>query len=425
MKIEYPCLGRNCLMLLPLALSLYAASAMGQSAWTLESSIERVLGVAPEGQEAEANIRGQEGALKQAGAWPNPEFEFRGDNEIEKDEGSSGASFTQFRFSQPLPVSGRLKHQKAVARAELSGAKSELQYQLLLLENQAAERFHVLQFRIAALDLAEQRLKLADELQSAGRRREAAGELAKLERLRLDIIRETAKQIIDQAEGEYNEALSQFRAYLELPLAPVPELAPLEPFEPVPSLEELQADLAAHPVLLAASDRTNAARSNVKLVRSERFPDPKLNLFQERGFLNDQRKDVTGIGLTISLPFWDRKRGGLVHARAQVDRAQFNQMALERDLRSQLQQTHLHLGHLVEQGEHFRTHVFGPARTIFDLTRKAYTAGEVEILSLIDANHTYFNAYERYLELLQEAWLEAAELRFAAGTRLVPTVQDN
>ena len=379
MKIEYPCLGGNCLMLLPLALSLYAASAMGQSAWTLESSIERVLGVAPEGQEAEANIRGQEGALKQAGAWPNPEFEFRGDNEIEKDEGSSGASFTQFRFSQPLPVSGRLKHQKAVARAELSGAKSELQYQLLLLENQAAERFHVLQFRIAALDLAERRLKRADELQLAGRRREAAGELAKLERLRLDIIRETAKQIIDQAEGEYNEALSQFRAYLELPLAPVPELAPLEPFEPVPSLEELQADLAAHPVLLAASDRTNAARSNVKLVRSERFPDPKLNLFQERGFLNDQRKDVTGIGLTISLPFWDRKRGGLVHARAQVDRAQFNQMALERDLRSQLQQTHLHLGHLVEPGEHFRTHVFGPARTIFAPPPKAYTAAEVAI----------------------------------------------
>ena len=425
MKIDYACLGPNRQILLSLAFLLYAASAMGQSVWTLETSIKRVLEVAPEGQEAEANIRGQQGALKQAGAWPNPEFELRGDNEIEKDEGSGGSSFTQFRFSQPLPMSGRLKHQKAVARAELSGAQSELQYQLLLLETGAAERFHVLQFAIAALDLAEQRLKLADELQSAGRRREAAGELAKLERLRLDIIRETAKQIIDQAEGEYNEALSQFRAYLGLPSAQVPELAALEAFGPVPSLEDLQAGLPAHPVLSAASDRTNAARSEVKLVRSERFPDPELNLFRERGFLNDRRQDVTGIGITISLPIWDRKRGRLIQARARVDQTQFDLLALERDLASQLQQSHLHLGHLVEQGEHYRTHLFEPARIVFDLTRKAYMAGEVEILSLIDANDTYFNAYERYLELLQEAWLEAAELRFAAGQPLVPTVQDN
>ena len=425
MNIEYPCSGRNRHLLVSLALLWYAASAMGQDVWTLETSIERVLEVAPESLAAEATIRGQQGALKQAGAWPNPEIELRGDNEIEQDEGSSGASFTQFRFSQPLPVSGRLKHQKAVARAELSGAKSERQYQLLLLETQAAERFHVLQFRIAALDLAERRLRLADELQSAGRRREEAGELAKLERLRLDIIRETAKQIIDQAEGEYNEALSQFRAYLGLAVTPVPKLAPLVPSGPVPSLESVQSGLAAHPALMAMRDRVNAARSQVKLVRSERIPDPELNLFRERGFLNDRRQDVTGIGISIGLPIWDRKRGHLIQARARVDQTQFELQALERDLASQLQQSHLHLGHLVKQGEHYRTHVFEPALIVFDLTRKAYTAGEVEILSLIDANDTYFNAYERYLELLQEAWLEAAELRFAAGQPLVPTVQDN
>jgi hypothetical protein len=40
---------------------------------------------------------------------------------------------------------------------------------------------------------------------------------------------------------------------------------------------------------------------------------------------------------------------------------------------------------------------------------------------LIDANNTYFDAFGRYLELLQEAWLEAAELRLAAGQSLIPT----
>ena len=58
------------------------------------------------------------------------------------------------------------------------------------------------------------------------------------------------------------------------------------------------------------------------------------------------------------------------------------------------------------------------------MTRKAYAAGEVEILALIDANNTYFDANERYLELLQEAWMEAAELRLAAGRSLLTTTQD-
>ena len=48
----------------------------------------------------------------------------------------------------------------------------------------------------------------------------------------------------------------------------------------------------------------------------------------------------------------------------------------------------------------------------------------MEILSVIDANNTYFDAHERYLELLQKAWLEAADLRLAAGRALVLTEQD-
>jgi len=68
--------------------------------------------------------------------------------------------------------------------------------------------------------------------------------------------------------------------------------------------------------------------------------------------------------------------------------------------------------------------VITPSSSNPDLTRKGYAGGELEILALIDANNTYFDARERYLELLQEAWLEAAEVRLAAGRALVSTEQD-
>ena len=395
-----------------------------QDLWTLEDSIRRVIEIAPETRGAQAAVNARQGALEQAGAWPNPQIELRADNKIGKDEGTGGNDFTQFSIGQALPLSGRLGDQRAVAGATLEAARAERRYQQVRLEGQVAQHYHTLQLATGRLRLAEQRLQFADELQSIGRRREQAGELSELERLRLDLIREAAQQEVDNAEGTYSEALSQFRVYLGLSVETTPQLAPLQPFGPLPTLDRLQTGLADHPALLAARYRLEAARSGVNLARAERIPDPTLRLFREKDYLNDRRQDVTGIGIGVSVPLWDRNSGRIDEAQAQVIEVQSELQALERDLNSRLEQSYLHLNHLVEQGEHYRTRVFQPAERVFDLTRKAYASGEVEILSLIDANTTYFDAHERYLELLQEAWVEAADLRLTAGLALLPTEQD-
>ncbi|MFA5627770.1 MAG: TolC family protein [Thiohalomonadaceae bacterium] len=398
--------------------------AQPQDSWTLEQSIRRAVEIAPEIRGSQAAVSARQGALQQAGAWPNPQIELRADDKIGKDDGTGGTGFTQLAFSQPLPLSGRLGHQQAVAGAELDAAHADLLYRQIQLETQVAQRFHGLQLAEERLHLAEQRLQLADDLQDIGHRRSQAGELSKLESLRLDLIRESAQQIFDKAEGSYNEALSRFRAYLGLSAEVVSKLAPLKAFEPMPDLQQLQDGLSRHSALLAARHRLEAAQSGVDLARAGRLPDPSLRLFRERDFLNGRHQDVTGIGVGITVPLWDRNSGRIDESRALVIQSQSELQALERDLNSRLQQSYLHLNHLVQQGKHYRTRVFEPAQKVFDLTRKAYASGEVEILSLIDANNTYFDTRERYLELLQEAWLEAAELRLAAGLTLVTTKLD-
>ncbi|AXS82186.1 TolC family protein [Marinobacter sp. Arc7-DN-1] len=401
-------------------------SAMGQSQgiWTLEDSIRRVVEIAPEIRGAQAAVGARQGALQQAGVWPNPQIELRADDSIGKDAGTGGTDFTQFAISQPLPLSGRLGHQQAVAGAALDAARAEQSYQQIRLETQVAQRYHSLQLALGRLRLAQQRLQLADDLQNTGRRRAQAGELSELERLRMDLIREAAQQALNSAEGAYNEALSRFRVYLGLSGETTPQLTSLKPFGLVPALEQLQAGLANHPALLAAKHRVEAARSGVDLARAERLPDLSLSVFREQDLLNGRRQDVTGIGLGITIPLWDRNSGRIGEARAQVIEGQSELQVLERDLDSRLRQSYLNLNQLVKQGEHYRTRVFQPAQKVFELTRKAYASGEVEILSVIDANNTYFDAHERYLELLQEAWLEAADLRLAAGRALVATEQD-
>lgn len=400
-------------------MSIMAQSPEG--GWTLEDTILRVIEIAPEIQGSQAEVDSRRGALQQAGAWPNPEIELSADDKIGIDTGTGGNDLTQFAFSQSLPISGRLGHQQSVAKAELDEAGADVLYQHILLESQVAQRFHALQLEEARLSMAGQYLQLADEMQDAGRRREQAGELSELERMRIDILRESVQQILDERKGEYEEALSRFRAYLGLSSEVTPQLTPLEPFGPVPALEELRSRLSEHPSLIAARYRLDAARSGVQLVRAERIPEPTLRLFREKDFLNGRRQDITGIGIAISVPLWDRKTGRLSEVRGRVVQAQSELQILERDIASNLQRSYLHLTHLVLQAEQYKTRILDPAQHVFDLTRRAYASGEVELLSLIDANDTYFNAHERYLELLQQSWLEAAELRLAAGTTLVTT----
>ncbi len=421
------CQKNNQVMMFVLVLfSVAPVPVLAQTLWTLEDSIQRAVEIAPETRGAEALIRAREGALKQSGAWPNPEIELRADDSMSKDEGGGGTDFTQFAFSQPLPIGGRLGYQRSVAEAQLEAARSQRQYQQVSLETQVAQRYHNLQLAEERLRLAERRLQLADALQDAGRQREQAGELSRLERLRLDLIRESAQQILDKSEGKANEALSRFRAYLGFSPGVAKaslQLTPLKPFDAIPALAQLQESLSQHPAMLAVRQRLAAAQAEVKLVRAERMPDPTLSLFRERDSLNGRRQDVNGIGIGFTLPLWNRSNGRISAARAQVVQIQSELQALERDLGSRLQQSYLHLGHLVQQGKHYRNRVFEPAQQVFDLTRKAYANGEVEILSLIDANNTYFDARERYLELLQEAWQESAELRLAAGHRFVDDKQ--
>tara|TARA_R110000823_G_scaffold17727_3_gene55581 strand:- start:875 stop:2161 length:1287 start_codon:yes stop_codon:yes gene_type:complete len=412
------------ILLLPITTLAQQEETTLPDLWTLGNSIQRVLDIAPEIKTAEAKVNARQGALQQAGAWPNPTISVQSDDKLGIEDGSGGNDITQYAFSQPLPLSGRLSHQKAIASEALQGAKANRRYQRLVLEQQTAMRFRQLQLTTANLELAEQRLKLADELKAATLRREQAGELSKLERLRLGLVREEAQQILDKAEGEYNEALSQYRAYLGLPSTVNLTLTPLSPLESVPPLATFEMNLADQPLFVAAQHRIGAAQSNVKLSQASRWPDPVLSVFQEEDFLGGRRQKFIGIGLSITVPLWDRKSGQRSQSLAEVSEAQSDLNSLRRDITSRVRQSYIHLKHLVQQAAHYRARVFEPAREVLELTNKAYLSGEVEILSLIDANSTYFNAHTRYLGLLQLAWIEMAELQLTAGRSSLNTEQE-
>lgn len=383
--------------------------------WNLARSVERAQEIAPELRAAAAQVDEQQGLLEQTRAWPNPDIELRMDDRLGQEDGSGGIAFTQFSFSQPLPVSPRHRYKIAAADARRQAALVQQRARALTHEAEIARAFHDLQWASAKLQLAQQRLALADTLHATAVRREQAGDLARVERLRWDIMREQAHQGVDREEGKYEEAAQRFRIHLGLPPDTPLRTTPLIPLGNMPDVQILRAALEQHPLLIADTHRRAAAQEEVHAARAERVPDPVLRLFRERDYLADRRQDVTGIGVAFTLPLGKRQRAAVLTARAEQIVTESTAQVQRRELTMTLEQSQAHLAHLLLQAEHFRSRVLAQAQTLLTLTRQAYAAGEVELLALIDANDTYFDAQARHLELLYESWLEVAQLRYAAG----------
>lgn len=416
-KILVPLLVSIVLVISPMIL------AEPMSRWTLNTSIQRAVEVAPEMKTADAEIGKQKGKLEQADAWPNPSISVQVDNKLGLEDATGGYSLTQFAISQPLPF-GRLTHQHKQAEADVAAAKSHRRYQQLLLEYTIAQRFHTLQLSEAKLKLAQKRLQQASRYQNTGRTRSATDQLIRyltpLETMRLDIVLQAAQQTMEVAEGEFNEAAASFKALLILPLDSTLQLAPLQAVT-VPA--EIQASkntlLQEHPILEADKHAIVSAKAGVTVAKSQRFNDPTLTLFQEQDYLAGRKQNATGIMLSVQVPLWNQNNGRVNQAKATVYQAQAELDFKRRELSTNLHKSYLHLGHLIKQAEHYRTKLLQPAKQVFNLTRKGFDAGELNILTLIDANNTYFNAQERYLELLQQGWLELAEVRKTSGFSLI------
>ncbi|MBN4080297.1 TolC family protein [Beggiatoa alba] len=386
--------------------------------WTLDASIQRALKVSPEMKTADAKIGKQQGKLEQSSAWPNPSISIQVDDTLGLEDMAGGYAVTQLSISQPLAI-GRLALQRQQAETGLASVQAQRRHQQLLLEYRVAQRFHILQLAQAKLQLAKKRLLQARRYQKSGHKRRSSDPLIRyltpLETMRLDIVLQAAKQTQEVAEGEFSEAAASFKALLGIPIDDPLRIVPLTPTPTAQGYPILENSLQNHPALEADKKTIASSRMGISVAQSQRVADPILTLFRGEGFYASRRQESMGIMLSVQVPLWDRNNGRITQARYAVYQAQAELDLKQRELQTNLHKSYQHLGHLIKQAEHYRSKLLKPVQRMFALTRKGFAAGELNILSLIDANNTYFDAQQRYLELLQEGWLELAEVRKSAG----------
>jgi cobalt-zinc-cadmium efflux system outer membrane protein len=94
---------------------------------------------------------------------------------------------------------------------------------------------------------------------------------------------------------------------------------------------------------------------------------------------------------------------------------------MKRELKINLNRSYMHLNHVIEQAVEYKKKVLKPAGKMLELTDKGFTSGELNILSVVDANKTYFEAQLTYIDLLYQARVELSEVKLYAGQLITDT----
>ena len=401
---------------------LLIAAPATSDMWTLQRSIRRALSIAPEVKIARAAIRSQQGNVDKAGEWPNPTVSIRVENNIRQISAQSGYTIDQLTVAQALPLR-RLPYQRHVAREGMLAVQAGAIQVRRDIEASVARHFLALQISHEKLRLARQQRrftqKLIHLLQHSKEPNGIVRYVSPLGYSRLRLLNETVEQHADAAANNYQESLYMFRNYLLLPPEQPIGLPPMQPIV-LPPRHLLQQLAGQAPKLRSLKHQVKAARAGVKLQRVLRFKDPVLTYNREKNVNNyNQVFSFNGVMLTFSLPLWDQNHGNIVKAQAAVVSAESRVELAQRRLNIRLRRDHMQLEHLLAQANHFRQDILPSSRKVLNDTRRNYTVGAVNTLTMIDAYNAYFNASSHYLDLQFAAHQQIIDLSQALGQSLL------
>lgn len=352
---------------------------------------------------AAREIDASDGALRQAGARPNPAFSTQVED-LRADQRTTTAT-----LDIPLELGGKRAARIAAAQRGRAVAQAGLAARRAELAARVAADFHATLAAQRRLALARDAAGLARRMLDAAARRVAAGKLSPVDEAR-------ARVELAQAELEAGEAGTEFDTARLALAAQLGDAAPR--FDAVdgdfaapdgrPAPAELLATLDDAPALAAARLEAERQRAAIDVERSKATPDLTLSVGARRA--NDLGRHQAVVGFSLPLPLFDRNQGGVLQAVARAGQADDAVRALRLMLAAELQQASARLA-LARQSLHaLDATVLPAAEQALDAARRGFEAGKSGLTDVLDAQRALIQARQRQLQQLAAAHQAAAAI---------------
>ena len=353
-------------------------------------------------------IRQAEGRLKQAGLWPNPEFELGGKND------SAFANQGEYDFAsgfkQRFPITGRLTKAKAVARVDVAMALAEVRNQERLLAGEVLGLSR-------GLLVTKEKLKANEEIQSVIQK------VIEVSEKRLKVA-EVSVADVNAAKLELQKLTLVQAALLnqqEIAVTALNRLLGREPKTPLQISGTVSAELdtntvaeVSRQILARRPDRQLAALgidragAEIKLARAEKWEDWTVGFDYSRSVgkfdapIGTKTDNFLGVGVSIPLPLWNRNQGRISEAQATQQRAKAELDALDLRIATETQTAENQMRRLLDILRQYREDSIKLAEENIALLQKGYADGLVSITAVIQAQQQLTELRQSYLEALAD-----------------------
>jgi len=387
-----------------------------------EQAVGIALARAPILRSAEAGRRAAQGNRISAGLRPNPELSISGENL--GGTGSYGgirSIETTYSLTQRIEIGG--KRQARIEAANRAVALTGLDVEAVRLDL-VREVVRALAEAVAtgrAVEIARERVRLAEEVLRATRARVEAGREAFPQQRRAEVARETAALALERSQREAAVALRALSVLLATPgVEVVPARAAwFDDLGPRPdpargsSLPPRQLDRARLDALI------DQRRAELELQRRNAIPDVVVGA-GVRHFREAGGDAAFVLGLSVPLPIFDRNQGNILRADAELSRAEAEAERGRLLLDASLADAERRLDQAWHAADSLRRVVLPAARETAAAAREGYAAGKFSLLEVLDAQRALSDAREQLNAALLEVQQVRADIARLRGRAAAP-----
>jgi cobalt-zinc-cadmium efflux system outer membrane protein len=279
------------------------------------ADLQRLAAVySPAIKSAEAAVEAAKGAVKQAGAYPNPTVFFEQDT-----VGTGPGGYEGIGFNQLVKTANKLKLQQAAAMMDLLIAKLALKRAYYDVAYQVRTNYFAVLVALEGVKINEALYQFTNEIYKVQVEWVAVqfAPAAPYEAMQLRPLAIQARFNLVTAQNQYLASWKQLAATLGLrDSMPLTELAGrVDMPVPVFNYDQVLAHaLANHTDVLTANESIQKAKFLVELAKVAPVPDVGLNILVQKDYTAAPNIFVHSLQFSVPVPIWDQNLGGVKRA---------------------------------------------------------------------------------------------------------------
>ena len=347
---------------------------------------------------ARAVLEAARGRQIQSGRYPNPVIGYHGVELGLRDTAGQQGGFVNQQFI----TAGKLGLDQAIAGKDIEAALFRLGAQQQRVLSDVRVRFYMMLVSQQRVALTAELARLGDALVSATEQLIAGRLAADNDLLQAQIRADESQILLDNARNQNIELWRRLAAVVGLPaMSMSPLIGELEADLPAYEWEDCYASvLGANPALQAAHARVE--RAQIAIRRATVEPIPNVDLFVSVRHHNVTQDDVANVQLGVPIPIFNKNQGNILSAQAEWVAARSEVKRIELELQDRLAVAHRRYANARQQVTRYRERMVPRAEKSLALVTGGYEHGQVQYLTLLNAQQTYIQVNLAYLDALQE-----------------------